>query len=78
MTKIAESRETVNMAIEMTLNVPCDGVHTPRTCLVRAVSVLLCNSPGKDWNHEDELKGWSLGECPILPPHSVGDDLSDA
>ena len=78
-TKIAKHRETVNMAIEIKFNVPFDGVHTPRTCLLRAVSVLLCNSPDKDWNHEEELKGWGLGECPLLLPcDNVGDDdLSD-
>ena len=53
--------------------------HTPRTCLVRAVSVLLCNASDKDWNHEEELKGCGLGECPLLPPNSVGgDEPSDA
>ena len=62
------------MAIEITFNVPCDGVHTPRTFLLRAASVLLCNSPDKDWNHEEELKGWGLGEYPLLPPYSAGGD----
>ena len=67
------------MAIEITFNVPFDGVHTPRTCLLRAVSVLLCNAPDKDWNHEEELIGLGLGEYPLLPPYSVGgDELSDA
>ena len=79
MTKVAKYRETVNMAIEITVNVPFDGVHTPRTCLPRAASVLLCNSPDKDWNHEEELKGWVLGEYPLLPPYRVGgDEPSDA
>ena len=79
MTKIATYRETVNMAIKITFNVPFDGVHTPRTCLLRAVSVPLCKSPDKDWNHEEELKGLGLGECPLLLPYdNVGDDdLSD-
>ena len=67
-TNIAKYRETVNMALEITFNVPFDGVHTPRTCLPRAVSVLLYNSPDKDWNHEEEMKGWGFGECPPLPP----------
>ena len=31
-------------------------ITCPRTCLLRAVSVLLCNSPDKDWNHEEDLK----------------------
>ena len=62
-TNIAKYRETVNMALEITFNVPFDGVHTPRTCLPRAVSVLLYNSPDKDWNHEEETKGWGFGDA---------------
>ena len=77
--KIAKYRETVNMAIEITLTEPFDGLHTSRTCLLRAVSVLLCNSPDKDWNDEEEMKGWCLGECPLLLPYDnvSDDDLSD-
>ena len=76
-TNIAKYRETVNMTIEITFNVFFVGLHTPRTCSLRAVSVLQCNSPDKDWNHEEEFNGWGLGECPLLP-FSVGDDeLSD-
>ena len=67
-TKIAQYRKTANMAIGIT-----------RTCSLRAVSVLLCNSPGKDRYQEEELKGWGLGKCPLLPPYSVvDDDLTDA
>ena len=69
-TKIAKCRETVNMAIKITFNVPFDGLHTSRTCSLRAVSVVLCNSPDKDWNREEELKGWGLGMLPC----SAGDD----
>ena len=47
-TKIAKYRETVNMAIEITFNVPFARSHRQRTCLLRAVSVLLCNSPDKE------------------------------
>ena len=75
MTKIATYRETANMAIELTFTVSFDGLHTSRTCLLRAVSVLLCTSPHKDSNDEAELKGWCLGECPlVLPFDKVGDD----
>ena len=38
--KVAKFGETVNKAIEITFYVPFDGVHTPRACLLRAVSVL--------------------------------------
>ena len=65
-TKVAKHRETVNMAIEITLTAPFEGLRTPRTFLLRAVSVLLCNSPDEDWIHEEDLKGWGLGEFPHL------------
>ena len=67
-TKIAKYRETVNMAIEITLTEPFEGLHTPRTCLLRTVGEVRCNSPGRDWNDEEEMKGWCLGECPHLMP----------
>ena len=70
--------ETVNMTIEITFNMPFDGLHTPRTCLLRPESVWLCNSPDNDWNHEEELKGRGLGECLLLLPYSASDnELSD-
>ena len=59
-TKVAQFRETVNMAIEITFNVPFDGVHTPRTCLLRAVSVPVSNAPDRDLDLEKELKEWRL------------------
>ena len=49
-----------------TTSPPLHAVHTPRTCLLRAVSVPLCNAPGKDWNHEEELKGVGFGRMPAL------------
>ena len=55
-TKVAKYRGTVKMAVEFTFNGPSDGVHTPRTCLLRAVSVPLCNAPDKDWNMKRTLK----------------------
>ena len=77
-TKIAKYCHTVNMVIEITFNVPSDGLRTPRTCLLRAVIVLPCSSPDKNWNHDEELKGWGLWECPLLLLCSACDDvLSD-
>ena len=35
----------MDTAIEITLNLPFDGVHTPRTCLLCAVSVILSFAP---------------------------------
>ena len=78
-TKIAKYREAVDMAIEITLIEPLEGLHTPQTCLLRTVGVVPCNSPDKDWNDEEEMKGCCLGECPLLLPYDCvsDDDLSD-
>ena len=75
--KIAKYHEAVNMAVEA---MPFEGLHTPRTCLLRYVSVVLHRSPDKDWNVEEEMKGWGLGECPCLPSYDSDchDDISDA
>ena len=73
-TKVAKFREIVNMAIEITFNVPFDGVHTPRTCSPREVSVLLSCAPDMDWDLDEELREWGLGEDPLLPPYSGGGD----
>ena len=66
-TKVEKLRETVNKAIEITFDVPVDGVHTPRTCSLRAVSILLNYAPDRDWDHYEEMRGWGLGENPLLP-----------
>ena len=64
--KVAKYHEAVSMAIEATFTMPFDGLHTPRTCLLRSVSVVLYRSPGKDWNGEEEMKGGRLGESSCL------------
>ena len=69
--KLKKSRETVNMAIEITFNV-FFGVHTPRTCLLLAVSVLLRNVPDRGRDLAEDLRGWRLGEYPLLPPMHFG------
>ena len=57
--------------------IPC--LLSVRTCFVRAVSVLLYNSPDKDWNCEEKLEGLGLEECPLLHTSSVGsEEPSDA
>ena len=61
-TKIAKYHEAVNNAIDATFTMPLGGLHTPRTCLWRFVSVDLYRSFDKDWNVEEEMKGWALGE----------------
>ena len=78
-TKIAKHHESVNMTIEITFTTSFEGLHTPRTCVMNMVDVVLHNAPDKDWNHEKEMKGWGLREFPhLLPYDSVSDDaLSD-
>ena len=62
------------MAIEITFNVPFDGVHTPRECLLSAVSILLSYAPDKDWDLDEEKRRWGLEENPFLPPYRGGSD----
>ena len=62
---LPKNLETVNMAIEFTFNVPFDGVHTPTTCLLRAVS----DAPDKDWNHEERVERvgiWTISALATL------------
>ena len=74
-TQIAKYHEAV-----ATVTMPFEGLHTPRMCLLRSVSVVLYTSPDKDWNVEEEMKGWGLGEWPCLPSYDNdwNDDISDA
>ena len=66
MAQKSQSTMKVNMAIESTFTMPFDGVHTPRTCLLRSVCVVLFRSLDKDWNVAEETKEWGLGEFPCL------------
>ena len=79
-TKVAKYREAVTMAIDATVTMPFEGLHTPRTCLLRSVCAVLYRPPDEDWNVEEEMKGWGLGESPCLPPYDNDwdDDISDA
>ena len=65
-TKIARYHEAVNKAISIRLTAPLEGLHTPRTCLLRIVGVVLYKLFDKEWNDEEEMKGWGLGEFPHL------------
>ena len=49
-TKVANFREIVNHAIELTCNIACDGTHTPRALFLLTVSVFLCCAHDKDWD----------------------------
>ena len=79
-TNTAKYHETVNMPSGATVAMPFEGLHTPRKCLLRSVSVVLYRSPDKDWNVEEEMKGWGLGKWPCLPSYDNdwNDDISDA
>ena len=59
-TKVAKYRETVNVAIEITFDVPFDGVHTPRMCLLHAVNVLLSNAPDRYWDLEEMAIAYAI------------------
>ena len=58
--QIAKYHKAVNRAIDVTFTMPFEGLHTPRTCLLRSVSVVLYMAPDKDWNVEEEMKGGGL------------------
>ena len=61
-TKVAKFRDTVNSAIELKCNIAFDGAHTPRACFLRAVTIFLCYAPDRDWNLDEEMQGWAVGE----------------
>ena len=54
--------DTVSSAIGLTCNIAFDGEHTPSECFLRAVTILLCYAPDKDWKLEEEMQGWCVGE----------------
>ena len=59
-TKVAQFRETVNNAIELGCNIIFEGIHSPRACLLRAVSILLSYAPDRDWDLEKEMMEWGV------------------
>ena len=63
--KVVTFRDTVNSAIELTCNVAFDGTHTLRACFLRAASIFLNYAPDKDWDMEEEMKGWGVGDGPL-------------
>ena len=64
-TKVAKFRDTANSATEKTCNIAFDGTHTPRAWNLRAGSIFLSYAPDKDWNLQEEMKGWGVGEGPL-------------
>ena len=56
-TKVVKFRDTVNSAIELTCNIAFDGVHTPKACFLRAVTIFLCFAHDKDRNLEEAMQG---------------------
>ena len=71
-TKVAKFRDTVSSAIELTCNIAFDGAHIPRACFSRAVTVFLCYAPDKDWDMEEEMQGWCVGEHILAALSSQG------
>ena len=59
---MAKFRSTVGSAIELTCNIAFDGTHTPRACFLRVVTIFLCYAPDRDWNLEEQMQGWGVGE----------------
>ena len=61
------------------LNYDLDVPFSSPSRLNRKFAERATDAPDKDWDHEKELKGWGLGEYPLLSPYSVGGDaLPDA
>ena len=58
------------MAIEIKLTATFKGLHTPRTCSLRTVGVVLYSSPDIDWNDQEDVEGWEY----LLPYDNVSDD----
>ena len=61
-TKVANFREIVNHAIELTCNIAFDGTHTPRALFLLRVIVFLCCAHDNDWDLKEEMHGWCVGE----------------
>ena len=64
--QVARYNEVRDVAIEATFKFSFGGSHTPRMCLLRSVSAVLCTSPEKDWDVNREVKGWGLDEWPVF------------
>ena len=78
-TKYTKYNDVKYMAVEVTFTLSFGRSHTRRTCILRSVSAVLCISPEKNWDVNRKMKGWGLGEWPVLLPHDGEgeDDLSD-
>ena len=78
-TIVEKYNEVIDVALEATYALSFGRSHTPRMCLLRSVSAVLCRSRERDWDASREVRGWRLGEWTALLPYD-GDsenDLSD-
>ena len=76
---VEKYNEVIDLAIEATFTLSFGVLHTPRMCLLRSMSTVLCRSPERDGYVNREMKVWGLGEWPVFLPN-VGDsedELSD-
>ena len=64
-TQIAKHHEAVNMASGATVTMPFEGLHTPRKCLLRSVSVVLYRSPDKRLGRGRGDEGMGIGEMGV-------------
>ena len=62
-TKVEKYSEVKDLAIVATFTMSFGRPHTPRMCLLRSVSAVLCRSPEINWDVNRDMKGWGLGEC---------------
>ena len=64
-TNTAKYHETVNMASGATVAMPFEGLHTPRKCLLRSVSVVLYRSLDKRLRRGRGDEGLGIGEMAV-------------
>ena len=79
-TNTAKYHAAVNMASGATVTMPSEGLHTPRMCLLRSVSVVLYRSLDKRLGRGRGDEGMGIERWPCLPSfdNDWDDDISDA
>ena len=52
-------------------------MNTARSCFLKSIHAVLCRSLGREGDANREMRGWGLGEWPVLLPYDGGseDDL---
>ena len=74
---IAKYHEAVNMAIAHAISGPFGGAHTPRSCVLTTVALVLYKTPNRSWDMNKDNKGWEVGGRPELLPIVDVDEDSD-